>query len=210
MGQSKANKAYRTFVKGLITEASYLTYPEDSSFDELNTVLSRKGNRTRRFGINYNLNNFFARSYVNTDAKTEYLWNAVASQASLAFLVVQNGSTINFFNRSMGAFAANVKPFSIDLNLYTRPGVSNVRTMQCKFTSGKGYLFIVGPDIEPLVITYNRDTDTITTTKIAILARDFEGVQDGLQNAEEPSTLSSAHFYNLLNQGWVSTTTSSA
>ena len=208
MAQAKSNKLYRTFTKGLITEASYLTYPEDSSLDELNTVPTRKGNRFRRLGIDYSVSNISVRlNYDPMAAKAEFVWRAVASTPELTFLVVQNGPILSFFDRSKPEFAANKKSFEINLNGYTRPGISDVTTKACRFASGKGYLFIVNPDIEPLVITYDKTADTITTTKIAVLARDFEGLRDGLQNDEEPSTLSKEHFYNLLNQGWVSTKT---
>ena len=208
MAQAKSNKLYRTFTKGLITEASYLTYPEDSSLDELNTVPTRKGNRFRRLGINYNVSNISYRpTYSDMAAKAEFVWRAVASTPELTFLVVQNGSNLSWFDRSKPDFAANKKSFEVDLNAYTRPGVADVTTKACRFASGKGYLFVVNPDIEPLVISYDKVTDSITTTKIAVLARDFEGLRDGLQNDEEPSVLSKEHFYNLLNQGWVSTKT---
>ena len=37
----------------MITEASPLTYPEDASYDEDNMILYRKGNRSRRFGVDF-------------------------------------------------------------------------------------------------------------------------------------------------------------
>jgi hypothetical protein len=207
MAQAKENKFYRTFVKGLITEASYLTYPEDSSLDELNTIPSRKGNRIRRLGFNYNLGNLVPRSYSGKQVQGEFTWNAVAGDSSISFLVVQNGPSVSFFDRSIAAFSDSLKSFIINLSAYCRPGISDASYTRCKFASGKGYLFIVGADIEPLVVSYNKETDTFSVTKIAILARDFEGVNDGLANDAEPTELSIAHYYNLLNQGWVSPNT---
>ena len=207
MAQARSNKLYRTFVKGLVTEASPLTYPEDTSLDECNTVPSRKGNRTRRFGINYSASNSVSRSYDPSLAKAEFMWRAVGANPGLSFLVVQNGAEISFFDRTKTNFAANKKTFTINLNEYSRPGALSVAKNPCHFASGKGYLFIVNQDLEPLVVTYNVVDDSITVTKIVILARDFEGMRDGLQNDEELSTLTKSHFYNLLNQGWVSTKT---
>src|SRR3546814_15800129 len=40
-----------TFVAGLITEASPLTFPQNASLDEENFILSRKGSRARRLGM---------------------------------------------------------------------------------------------------------------------------------------------------------------
>lgn len=203
MSQAKTSKLYRTFVKGLVTEASYLTYPEDTSLDELNTVLSRKGNRTRRFGMNYNTGSSFPRPYDRSSAKTEYMWTAVAQKPGLSFLVVQNGADVRFFDRSIQGFIEGLKPFSINLQDYARPGVADVSRSICSIASGKGYLFIVSESIEPLVVEYSPATNALTITTIAILARDFEGLPDGLQNDEEPSTLTKEHHYNLQNQGWV-------
>lgn len=203
MGQARTNKLYRTFVRGLITEASYLTYPEDSSFDELNTVPSRKGNRTRRFGMNFAAGNAVARSYDKRTAKNEFMWKAVSSDAGTNFLVVQDGSKVSFYDRSVSGFADSLLPFDINLNSYARPGVSDVSKNLCSFASGKGYLFIVSRDTEPLVVSFNKDSNTITITPIVILARDFDGLADGLQNDEEPFSLTKEHHYNLQNQGWV-------
>ena len=202
MAQSKTNKLYRTFTRGLITEASYLTYPEDSSLDELNTVPTRKGNRFRRPGIDYLLNNATGRSYDSAFAKAEFVWRAVASDPTTTFLVVQNANEISFYDRTKSGFAANKKSFVIDLNAYVRSGVSSITTQWTRFSAGKGYLFIANVDVEPLVVTYDLKADTIKVDKVTILARDFEGLKDGLANDAEPSDLSKEHRYNLLNQGW--------
>jgi hypothetical protein len=204
LGQAKTQKLYRTFVKGLITEASYLTYPEDSSLDELNTVPSRKGNRTRRFGMNYATGNASAVSYDPTTAKESFMWNAVASQAAKSFFVYQNGNELHFFDRSVPSFALSKLPFIMDLRLYARPGVSDVKTQSCRFASGKGFLFVVNPDCDPMIVAYDPSTQTFSVTRLTILARDFEGLFDGLSNDAEPTTLTKEHYYNLLNQGWVS------
>ena len=49
----RAEAAYRSFVKGLITEANQLTFPENASIDEANFVLNRDGSRARRLGVDY-------------------------------------------------------------------------------------------------------------------------------------------------------------
>ena len=50
---AKGRIEFNTFVKGLITEAGPLTYPEGASLDESNFVLNRDGSRQRRFGIQF-------------------------------------------------------------------------------------------------------------------------------------------------------------
>lgn len=205
--RAEGNKTYRTFVKGLITEASALTYPEDASYDELNTIITRKGNRSRRLGITYGAQAVDAANEVTDQsfAQTEFVWKAVGNNANTNFLIVQNGNIVSFYDLSGTTPLANKKSFTIDLDTYLRPGASTASTEQVQMTYGKGFLFIVSDKIEPLVVKYNKDTDTISTTQIAILIRDYEGLDDGLANDAEPTVLTKEHHYNLQNQGWVGT-----
>lgn len=205
MPRAKDVKLYRTFVRGLITEAGYLTYPEDSSTDELNTIPTRKGNRTRRFGID------FEDSYQlvdlitsDNDAIKEYVWRAVDNVAADNFLCLQIGTKVHFFSLEQNPVSDSYKSFQIDLATYIAPGasLSQVQTNNVEFSSGKGFLFIVHPYVEPLVVEYDKDTDTISVVKVIVQVRDFEGLNDGLANDQEPSNLSKEHHYNLLNQGW--------
>jgi len=53
MTRPATTKNYFTFVKGLITEASPLTHPENASFDEDNMDLRADGSRWRRLGLDY-------------------------------------------------------------------------------------------------------------------------------------------------------------
>lgn len=206
MSRAKTNKLYRTFVKGLISEAGYLTFPEDSSYDESNTILSRKGNRTRRPGIDFE-NDYQLHALVsdNTDATVEYVWKAVNESADTNFLCLQIGQYIRFFSLEDGAISDSFKAFYIDLNSYIAPGysVDDIRLNHCEFSSGKGYLFIAHQYCEPLIVEYDNVLDSITIGSISILIRDFDGLDDGLPNDEEPLDLTKEHHYNLQNQGWV-------
>lgn len=206
MARATQNKLYRTFVKGLISEAGYLTYPEDASYAENNTVLSRKGNRTRREGINFEDDFQYQSILANPDdAVNEFVWKAPKNKPEINLLVVQTGSTIRFFDMAGSAISPNIKSYSIDLSAFAMTGktVSDIRTVPCEFASGKGYLFIANKYVEPLLVEYNDVADTITTTAITVLVRDFEGLEDGLLNDDEPVVLTKEHHYNLQNQGWV-------
>jgi hypothetical protein len=208
--RSQATKLYRTFVKGLITEASPLTYPEDTSLDEDNCLLFTKGNRTRRLGADfesaYSLSSFQVSS-MDTTPIAEYSWKSVANDAMINFLCLQVAGTVYFFDLNGSSISGNMKSFSIDLTAYTAPGASSPANSPCQMASGKGYLFIAGEKINPLLVEYDPITDSITVDAVTILIRDFEGVDDNLAADEEPETLSDLHHYNLRNQGWVSTTT---
>lgn len=204
MARATANKLYRTFTKGLITEAGFLTYPENASIDELNTVIKVKGSRSRRLGIDYepSSTSISLTSFNQTFLVSEYSWKNVAEDSDINFLVVQVATDIYFFDLANSPITK--KTFSIDLMNYNVGTTTSlqVKAKTCQFASGKGYLFIAHPLCEPLVVEYDPDTDTITTTNVLIQMRDFDGIDDSLGNEEQPTTLTKEHLYNLKNQGW--------
>lgn len=210
MARAETTKLYRTFVKGLITEAGPLTYPEDASIDEDNCIIYRTGNRSRRLGIDaedFGSANTILESQAtfNTKAVKEYRWDSVANDANLSFLVVQIGMMLHFFDLSAGdKIVDGERAFKVDLNIYKISGVTDHENSQLSFASGKGYLFVVGEKFEPFLVEYFPSLVNIQTQRIYIQQRDFKGVADGLANDEEPGTLTDAHHYNLRNQGWLS------
>jgi hypothetical protein len=205
----KTNKLYRTFNKGLITEAGFLTYPENASIDELNTVIKNKGSRSRRFGIDWepssNGDNTVAASVDQLDVCTTYCWLNVNGKSSVNYLCVQAEGKIYFYNLDATPIIGTPLPFTIDLTTYVAPAASTaqVKAEPVQMASGKGFLFIVSPYIEPLLVEANTVTPAITVTKIVLLVRDFDGIEDFYSNEDQPSTLTDAHYYNLRNQGWV-------
>lgn len=207
MARGKTSKLYRTFVKGLITEAGFLTYPENASTDELNTVIKNKGSRSRRFGIDYEPDSVASTitGASETSVVSEFHWRSVGNDSSVNFLCVQIGSTIHFYDTSSEPVTSGKKSFTLDLLPYKSTGSTDADIVgaRCQMDNGKGFLFIAHPYTEPLVVEYDADTDTISTIKIIIQIRDFDGVDDGLLNDQEPTTLSKEHYYNLRNQGWV-------
>lgn len=218
MARKSTNKLYRTWVKGLITEAGPLTYPEDASTAESNCVLYRAGNRTRRLGIDFEnghqlnaVGNPIAGMNAGQYAVHAYEWQAVDKQAGTFWLVLQIGLHLYFYNLVQGAATtAGLLPFIVDLHPFVTASATQAQARACETDMasggggfGDGCLFVVGRYFEPLFIQYNPLTNTLTATKITIQIRDFIGVPDGLAPDEEPATLSVAHQYNLMNQGWV-------
>lgn len=208
MARAKTNRLYRSFVKGLITEAGPLTYPENASIAEDNCVLSRKGNRARRLGMDfesgYNLSSYgVPQTSIADRATRSYLWEAVNNDANIRFLVHRLGTSLYFYDASQSSLSSGLKSFSVDLTLFTAPNTTGVASSEVSMVAGKGYLFVVGEKLEPFLVEYLPATDTIQTQRIYIQIRDFKGVNDGLANDEEPTTLTDLHKYNLMNQGWV-------
>lgn len=208
MARSQVNiQPYVSFVRGLITEASELTYPENASQDELNCILEKKGNRTRRLGIDFETGysestQDFTTAEITENAMASGVWKAVAGDGNLNFVVVQVGNTLLFYDAGSVPLSSGLKSFTVDLSTYTASGATQPELVQVEMASGKGYLFITSERIDPIYITHDPDLDTITVTECNIEIRDFDGVDDGLEIDETPVTLSTLHNYNLNNQGW--------
>ncbi len=211
MALAKTKKLYNTFVKGLITEASPLTYPPNASIDEDNCVIYRKGNRSRRLGAD--LEEDFVLTNTGVDhlgkALTEFRWEVPANENYLNFLCVQVGGTLHFYDLASTSVSSNKKAFTVDLTPFALAGVSGFEESMVQMAAGKGFLFVVGPKLEPIMVEYKPDTDSLEVSRIYIQIRDFDGVDDGLSPQEEPLSLSDLHHYNLRNQGWVSPNTAS-
>ena len=207
MARASTNKIYRTFVRGLITEANELTYPENATIDEDNCVLYRKGNRSRRLGLNLEQDGTV--SGFSSDPNVvyqEYVWKAVANDAKLNFLVCQIGAILHIWDLSVKPLSAGYKNCQVLLNDRLMANAVNPELSEVQMASGKGVLFIVGEKLEPFQLQYDPVEDKFTIKPIFIQIRDFQGLQDNLANDEEPATLSIQHHYNLRNQGWVNGT----
>jgi len=205
MARAKANKLYRTFVKGMITEAGPLTYPENASQDEDNCLIYRKGNHSRRLGVDYETGYELSQYGLTNPAHATrvYRWESANNDAQVNFLVHRIGTSLYFYDLSQSPLSSGLKSFSVDLTLFSVEGGTGISTSEVSMVGGNGYLFVVGEKLEPFLVSYSPDSDTITSERIYIQIRDFKGLDDGLANDEEPTTLTAAHKYNLMNQGWI-------
>lgn len=206
----RTDKNYN-FNKGLITEVSPLAYPENSCLDISNYTLFRTGLIARRLGIqaetSYELQPSAPIPYatLNTSAVSTNEWTNVAQQATLNFLVVQIGSTLYFHNmENQGAISPNVLPFTVNLATFAKNLGVNTAIDQITFVSENGFGFVASAAINPFYIVYDPIANAITTTQMNLMVRDLEGLDDGLANDNNPTTLSPEHNYNLLNQSWLS------
>lgn len=132
MPQRISQKVVNTFIKGLITEAGELTFPEDASIDELNCLLDRDGSRRRRLAVEVEENNVLS-TFAVTSSDFEFTtgrWVNVGGQAGLEFMVVQNNSTLYFYNLSSEPYSGNQKSFSVDLTTFEHAGSTGAGTVK--------------------------------------------------------------------------------
>lgn len=207
MPRAKANKSYRTFVKGIITEAGPLTYPENASIDEANCILHRDGSRSRRQGMDYEENYALADGDILTNfsagAVTSHKWEAAGGSGLYSLYVVQAGPTLHFYDAGQDGISPNKKSFTVDLEAHKVAGEYKIYPIEV--ASGKGRLFVVSSGLNPFYITYDPVADDITTQAITMEIRDFAGVEDGFDvdyNPPVAEILDNNHRYNLYNQGW--------
>jgi hypothetical protein len=204
---------YYTFVGGINTEANPLTFPPNTCLDADNVILLRDGSLRSRLGIDYEAD--YVRVGPVVDPATSIpidvsraskmatgvgTWPSVGGNGALEFTIVQMGSILYFHDATQGATSGYQLPFTVNLDDYKIQTISYED--QVEFASGNGLLFVAGPQMNPIYIEYDPDTNSISVTAINIKIRDFEGVDDGLAVDLRPPVLSTEHDYNLRNQGW--------
>jgi hypothetical protein len=198
-------KLYRSFVKGLITEASPLTFPENASIDEKNFVLNRDGSRSRRLGVDYEggyslTATGFSSAAIQTGKQSFHKWDMPGGDTTVAIGVVRILNKLWFIDLLTNAPSTNL------LNGGSSITLSGLSDADIETSTINNKLVIVSSDLAyPVLLKYNSATDTVTQSDIDIEVRDIWGVADNLAINERPTTLSDLHKYNLRNQGWSTT-----
>lgn len=203
MARAAATSVENNFIKGKITQATGLNFPENAVVDDANCVFDNIGAVERRLGFDYE-DSFVLNSVTRTGGHiSEFIWRNVGGSPSLSFVVVQVENILHFYILpENGAVSANKKSFTFNLDTKKTAGSPDVRLESCQYSFGRGLLFVSHPYTESFFIEYNSGSDTISATTINIRIRDTEGLDDGLAVDNRPLTLSTEHKYNLFNQGW--------
>lgn len=204
-----------TFVKGLVTEGSFMLTPKDAWKEGFNVVPNVDGTVERRLGFDYEslyetLDGAVVASEKDNWAYVVEKWESVGGNGNLDLFVVQIGPVVHFYEASTGTISAKKKSFTINLNDYGFTGRDGlVGSSPVKATSAYGKLILTNRDSEPLLVIYTPSTDTISVQKLELLIRDFDGIRSPVPNTVEYSAAgwTSLNFwpqalYNLYNQGW--------
>lgn len=196
-----SEKQINSFIKGLITESSPLTFPENASLDEQNFILNRDGSRERRLGVDfendYTLNTTRTLSLNNSSF---HEWKLSGGTSNIAIGVVRTGNTLWFLNMLDRAPSSSLLNGGLSIVL---PALGEAPVATAVINNA---LILVSSALKkPYRLTYNPTTDTVTPSEYSIYVRDFWGVYDNLFENDRPDTLSKLHQYNLLNQGWSKT-----
>jgi hypothetical protein len=195
-------KVYRSFIKGLITEANPLTFPENASIDESNFVLNRDGSRSRRLGIDYEDNyaltaTGFTAAQLATSRQSFHRWDTPSGDTTVSIGVVRINDKLWFLDLLTNTPSANL------LNGGSSITLAGLSSAEIETTVINNKLIIVSKELsKPVVLTYSSSTDVVSQSTITINVRDIWGIDDGLSIDNRPATLSNTHKYNLRNQGW--------
>lgn len=193
----------KSWVSGLVTEASPLTFPENASIEEDNFILHTDGTRQRRLGIDFEL----ASANISTTITSEtapinlFNWKNVAGDARKEFLVVQVGNEVTILDQT------EILAYNI---MHVKLFDSSLLNTRFTFTSIDGMLVVATGSSDIHILEYVNDGEWNWTTN-RIKVRDLFGVADewsnfDLKSGDEVSTrpgeLTDAHTYNLRNQTW--------
>jgi hypothetical protein len=213
MARATSVKQYNTFIKGLVTEASPLTYPENASLDEDNFVLQRNGSRERRLGVDYE--NGYAlvptglvAPIISGSRQSFHLWENPGNDASVSIGVVRVSNRLWFVDLLTNAPSSNL------LNAGNPIIIAGLANADIETSVINNTLVIVSADLpKPITLTYDTATGLVTQAVVDIKVRDLWGVWDlvGFIPADITSfidwrrdTIDITHRYNLRNQGWSS------
>lgn len=201
MPKQVAKAEIKSFIKGLITEASPLNFPPDASIDEENFNLNIDGSRNRRLGMDFE-SGYVIRDTGYTDAAlsrvgiNSFNWSAAGGNVDKNFVVVQFGKRIDIFRTDVSPISGVGYETSITLN-------SVYAGTKMSFAVVEG-LLVIASNLDYLyVIEYNETTGFKSST-YRLLVRDQWGVYEGSSQNKNfrPVHPTENHIYNLRNQGW--------
>ena len=101
MAREAAPVEVNTFIGGLFTDATALTFPDNASLSEDNMVLNASGLRNRRLGMDYEDSaSIITTTQVtgSSPAHTSFRWDNAGNDPTESLLVVQFGNELKFFN----------------------------------------------------------------------------------------------------------------
>jgi len=208
MPSVKSEKQYNNFTKGLITEASSLSFPENAAIELDNLILERNGKVSRRLGLDYELgyaltSTGFNSSILSSTRVSHHKWPSPDGDTSVSIGVIRVYNTLWFIN------LLSTSPSSHLLNAGAGLTISGLANSEIETAIVNNKLVIVSADLEyPILLSYTKATQTVSSEIIPIQVRDIWGVVDSIAVDVRPVTLTPEHNYNLVNQGWSPSITS--
>ena len=206
MTQTKAVAEINKFVGGFVSDASPLTFPENTSLVDINMDLNTDGSRKRALGID--LEDHFVEINTGVTSATTtpigyntFKWENVNGNPNLTVLCVQIANTVRYFKLD----GQNISTKLIGSQTFPLTSYSK----RYSFASVDGSLVIATGSAEVSIVEYDGTSFTFSSKRIKV--RDFFGVEDKDKGQDltigsgvqvRPVSLSQPHLYNLRNQGF--------
>lgn len=209
MARQKTSVEYSDFTRGIITEASPLTFPDNASIDEQNININRDGSRQRRFGMEWQTSSTeITGTPISTsgEAVASFTWRGPGSDGDSNIGVVQIGRTLNFYDLDSATPDTRVATYTFSAGQVPSP----LHQSRFQFASAYGKLIVVVNYTDIYAFSWDAVTPAATLEQTyTIKIRDRFGIDDGLAVSNQPTTttITDAHRYNLYNQGWPTSTT---
>lgn len=197
------------FIKGLVTEATALNFPDSAVTETYDCEFDLDGSVYRRPGYDFEANYTTKTIDRANEAISTYLWTNVAGNGQVTVLVMQVGDTLYFYETDgTGIFSTGAQATTVTLTPVG--GAPVITTTECQYSDGNGYLIVTHPYCDPIRVAYDIDAHTASATTLDLKIRDFEGaLSDPYDVDERPTSTLAAldinHKYNLYNQGWNTT-----
>lgn len=168
MAQQARKQVKVALTKGLITEATPLTFPEDATTNELNVDFERDGHRSKRRGFGLEAQGSFIEANLSKESIiNSYVWNFVGGLKETSFLVVQTEETLRFINLGASeSISGGILPDQVDLRPYARGPLG-----RCSFASIKGHLVVASDNLNTIAVGWS---DGFYVDQIKFSIRDFE------------------------------------
>lgn len=212
---------FNSFVGGLVTEASPLTFPENASIDESNFVLDQNGSRRRRLGLDIEPSTIKKTSATSvspeiTDNCSTYTWKNPGGLSGKSLVAIQTEENITIVDRS----SADTSLWRYQSFQLVTPAAAP-QEIKATFASIDGKLVVAYGTPDVAVFTYDTTNGDISSAYVRIEIRDLFGVAATLDSKDlwkvenvtyrpAPYTLNpdgitqtERHLYNLRNQGWM-------
>lgn len=203
MGAKQVQRAeVNTFVNGLITEASPLSFPDNSSADEENFELHKDGKRTRRLGMDLEFNPYYRATGLYAGDPligiNLFKWNNVSGDVGLEFVVCQFGNTLHFNDTTASSMSSDGYKGSVVLDSFPSD-------VPFSFASIDGSLVVAAGVSSFANVSYSNGVFSHFMDRIVI--RDLFGIEESQSGYEQDpswrdSTFYPEHTYNLQNQSW--------
>jgi hypothetical protein len=207
---TKTKLEISSFIKGLITEASALTFPDSASIVDENFVLLRDGSRKRRLGMDYE-DDYIEEAYFGSPgqdlAVSIHVWKNPVQEGFFDIIVVQTEDVLRFFKSTGEPISGDQLNGGLPVTL----PVDYTAGTKIRTSSLRGQLVVTYQNQTVLIFDYDESTDTISFIERRLEIRDLFGIESPYEVSFRPTipypltptdTDEIKHVYNLRNQGW--------